>query len=59
MWMADADYQSCFVYLPWQVAKVRVPLGVPAGWFDRYVGISRFTTTDGESCEYWKCSVGI
>ncbi|CAK8993643.1 FO synthase subunit 1, partial [Durusdinium trenchii] len=30
-WMADSDFQTCHLYLPYSVASVRLPLGVPAG----------------------------
>ena len=29
--MADSNYNLAAVYLPYQVAKVRLPLGLPAG----------------------------
>lgn len=29
--MADTSYNFKAVYFPWAVAKVRLPLGVPAG----------------------------
>ncbi len=31
MWMASEGYQECLLYAPWEVCKVRIPRGIPAG----------------------------